>query len=306
MIVNYDTPWNPTRLIQRLGRINRIGTKAQLIYNYNFYPSQHGDLIINLKERSEAKLQSSHTAYGEDSRIYSLREIIEQWSMFEEKEEEPDIRTQWLEWLRKYREQDEEHFNSIRKMPLKVRCVRAAKEKETSIAFVKNGEYKNIYLHGDGRSFAVSFEKAVRMFEASKTEEGFLPVPESHYTHINKILEQFTTDITTLDMIGGSDDKLDIRSNKALNDLNSWLANQVLATPEAIEAGMNLLPLLKHGTYTNLTNEVYKLRNETNATKLENELIKLSRKYTSKIKKQAKKEPEPLQPKIIISETFVS
>lgn len=305
VIVNYDTPWNPTRLIQRLGRINRIGTKAHFIYNYNFYPSQHGDMIINLKERSEAKLQSSHTAYGEDSRIYSLREIIEQWSMFEEKDEETDIRTQWLEWLRKYREQNEEHFNNIRKMPLKIRCVRKARENETSIAFVKNGEYKNIYLHGEGKSFAIPFEKAVGIFEASKTEEGVLPVPEIHYTHINKILEQFTSDITTPEIIGGADDKLDIRSNKALNDLNNWLANQILATPEAIEAGTNLLPLLKHGTYTNLTNEVYKLRNETNATKLENELVKLSRKYTSKIRKQAKKEPEPLEPKIIISETFV-
>jgi len=306
VVVNYDTPWNPTRLIQRLGRINRIGTRAQFIYNYNFYPSQHGDMIINLKERSEAKLQSSHTAYGEDSRIYSLREIIEQWSMFEEKEEEPDIRTQWLEWLRKYREQNEEHFNRIRKMPLKVRCVRKAREKETSIAFVKNGEYKNIYLHADEKSFAVPFEKAVGIFEASKTEEGILPVPAIHYTHINKILEQFTADIATPEMIGGADDKLDVRSNKALNDLNNWLANQILASPEAIEAGTNLLPLLKHGTYTNLTNEVYKLRGETNATRLENELIKLSRKYTSKIKRQVKKEPEPLQPKIIISETFVS
>ncbi len=305
VIVNYDTPWNPTRLIQRLGRINRIGTKAQFIYNYNFYPSQHGDMVINLKERSEAKLQSSHTAYGEDSRIYSLREIIEQWSMFEEKEEEPDIRTQWLEWLRKYREQNEEHFNTIRTMPLKVRCVRKAKEKETSIAFVKNGDYKNIYLHAEGKSFSVPFEKAVGIFEASKNEECLFPVPEVHYTHINKILEQFTTDITTHEMIGGADDKLDVRSNKALNDLNNWRANQILSSPEAIEAGTNLLPLLKHGTYTNLTNEVYKLRNETNATKLENELIKLSRKYTSKIKRQAKKEPEPLQPKIIISETFV-
>lgn len=306
VIVNYDTPWNPTRLIQRLGRINRIGTKAQFIYNYNFYPSQYGDMIINLKERSEAKLQSSHTAYGEDSRIYSLREIIEQWSMFEEKEEEPDIRTQWLEWLRKYREQNEEHFNTIRKMPLKIRCIRRKTENESSIAFVKNGEYKNIYLHADGKSFAVPFEKAVGIFEASKTEVGVLPVPEIHYTHINKMLEQFTTDITTPEMIGGADEKLDVRSNKALNDLSSWLRDSVLASAEAIEAATNLLPLVKHGTYTNLINEVYKLRNETNVTKLENELIKLSGKYTSKIKRQIKKEPELLQPKIIISETFIT
>ena len=106
-------------------------------------------------------------------------------------------------------------------------------------------------------------------------------------------------------MVGGNEDKLDIRSNKALNDLNNWLANQILSSPEAIEAGTNLLPLLKHGTYTNLTNEVYKLRNETKPMKLEMELIKLSKKYTSKIKRQMKKEVEPIQPKIIISETFV-
>lgn len=306
VIVNYDTPWNPTRLIQRLGRINRIGTKAQFIYNFNFYPSQHGDMIINLKERSEAKLQSSHTAYGEDSKIYSLREIIEQWAMFEEKDEEKDVRTEWLEWLRKYREQNEAHFNDIRKMPLKVRCIRKGKENENSIAFVKNGEYKNIYIHADGKSFAVPFEKAVTIFEAQKSEEGILPVPDVHYTHINKILEQFTSDITTPEMVGGTQDKLDVRSNKALNDLSSWLANQILSSPDAVEAGNNLLPLLKHGTYANLTNEIYKLRNETNPNKLEIEIIKLSRKYTSKIKRQAKKEAEPLQPKIIISETFVS
>jgi len=306
VIVNYDTPWNPTRLIQRLGRINRIGTKAQFIYNYNFYPSEHGDNRINLRQKSLVKLQSSHSTFGEDNKIYTLDEIIDQFRMFEEKDEDKDLRTEYLEWLRKYREQNEEHFNAIRKMPLKVRCIRKATENESSIAFVKNGEYKNIYLHSEGKSFAIPFEKAVKIFEVPKSEEGILPVPDLHYKHINHILEQFERDITTPEMIGGNDDKLDVRSNKALNDLNNWLANQILSSPEAIEAGTNLLPLLKHGTYTNLTNEVYKLRNETNPIKLETELIKLSRKYTSKIKRQAKKDVEPLQPKIIISETFVS
>lgn len=43
VIVNYDTPWNATRLMQRIGRVNRIGSVAGVIYNYNFYPSQQGD-----------------------------------------------------------------------------------------------------------------------------------------------------------------------------------------------------------------------------------------------------------------------
>jgi superfamily II DNA or RNA helicase len=41
-ILNYDTPWNSTRLMQRIGRVNRIGSKASHIYVYNFMPSAQG------------------------------------------------------------------------------------------------------------------------------------------------------------------------------------------------------------------------------------------------------------------------
>ena len=306
VIVNYDTPWNPTKLIQRLGRINRIGTKAKFIYNYNFYPSEQGDNRINLRQKSLVKLQSAHSTFGEDSKIYTLDEIIDQFNMFEEKEEDKDIRTEYLEWLRTFKEQNPEEFNNIRKMPLKLRCIRAVKDNQQSIAFVKNGEYKNIYIQDSKGASVIPFEKAVKIFEAKKDEEGILPIPELHYTQINSIVNQFEKDITTPDMIGGAEDKMDIRSNKAVNDMNNWLANQVLVSKLSIEAGKNLLPLLKNGTYSNLTNEVYKLRNESDVIKLENELIRLSDKYTSKIKRFIKKDLEPLEPKIIISETFVS
>src|SRR5690606_28237935 len=162
VIVNYDTPWNPTKLIQRLGRINRIGTKAQFIYNYNFYPSEQGDNRINLRQKSLAKLQSSHSTFGEDNKIYTLEEIIDQFKMFEERGEEKDLRTHYLEYLRKFREQNSEHFNAIRKMPLKIRCIRQMTDKQQSIAFVKNGKHKNIYLYVDGIAQVVPFEQAVK------------------------------------------------------------------------------------------------------------------------------------------------
>lgn len=305
VIVNYDTPWNPTRLIQRLGRINRIGTKAEYIYNYNFYPSKHGDTRIKLNQKSLVKLQSSHSTFGEDNKIYSLDEIIDQFRMFEEKEEEIDVRTQYLEWLRRFREQNQDYFNTIKKMPLKIRCIRNVQGKEQSIAFVKNGDHKNIYLYADGVATTLPFEKAVKIFEAPKSEVGILPIPELHYKHINKIIEQFEIDITTPEMIGKKEETSDVRTQVAVARISNWLAD-ILSTEEAREAANNLLPLLKNGTYSNLTNEVYKLRNEQNITKLEIELVKLSNKYTSKIKRELKKEITPLQPKIIISETFVS
>lgn len=304
VIVNYDTPWNPTKLIQRLGRINRIGSKAHSIYNYNFYPSEQGDDRINLRQKSLAKLQSSHSTFGEDNKIYTLDEIIDQFRMFEEKEEDKDIRTEYLEWLRKFKEQNDEHFTAIKKMPLKIRCIRDGSGNEQSIAFVKNGDYKNIYLHTQNKSYPLPFEKAVKVFEAKKTEEGILPIPEIHYKHINHILNQFEKDITTPEMVGGKDDTSDVRTQTSVVRLSNWLAD-TLSTEESKQAAINLLPLLKNGTYANLTNEVYKLRNEPNANKLELELIALSKKYTSKIKRTVKKDATPLEPKIIISETFV-
>lgn len=305
VIVNYDTPWNPTKLIQRLGRINRIGTQAKYIYNFNFLPSAEGDNRINLKNRSLGKLQSSHSAYGEDNKIYSLQEIIDQWTMFNpEQNEDVDIRTQYLDFLRTFKNNNKEEFERIQKMPLKIRCIRKSKETENSIAFVKNGEYKNIYVHSQGKSYTLPFEKAVKIFEAQKSEEGILPIPDIHYKHINLILEQFERDITTPDMVGGKDDTSDVRTQTVVARLGNWLAD-TLITEEGKESANNLLPLLKNGTYANLTNEVYKLRNEADAYKLERELIKLAQKYTTKIKRKIKKEIAPLEPKIIISETFL-
>ena len=321
VIVNYDTPWNPTKLIQRLGRINRIGSKANFIYNYNFYPSAQGDDRINLKNRSLGKLQSSHSAYGEDNKIYSLQEIIAQWEMYdpEKKEDDADIRAEYLEWLRKFKEENPEHFKAIQNMPLKVRCIRKVKNEEIkinneinksnndsslSIAFVKNGDFKNIYIHSKGKSFIIPFEKAVKIFEAQKLEEGILLIPEMHYKDINNIIAQFEKDITKPETVGSSDDTDDIRAYTAIKHLNDWLV-VLFFTDDAKESVANLLPLIKNGTYANLTNEVYKLRNEPDTNKLEIALLKLAQKYTSKIKRIVKKENATLEPKIIISETFV-
>lgn len=144
----------------------------------------------------------------------------------------------------------------------------------------------------------------MQLFEATKTEEGILPIPEIHYKHINHIVEQFERDITTPEMVGGREDTDDIRANSAIKHLNNWLAD-LLITEDGKESAVNLLPLLKNGTYANLTNEVYKMRNESDPDKIEREIIKLAQKYTSKIKRSLKNDSIAVEPKIIISETLI-
>ena len=79
VIINYDSPWNATRLMQRIGRVNRIGSVADKIYNYMFYPSMQGNQEIHLYSNALIKLQGFHSAFGEDAQIYSREEIVKEF-----------------------------------------------------------------------------------------------------------------------------------------------------------------------------------------------------------------------------------
>ena len=93
VIVNYDVPWSSTRLMQRIGRVNRIGSRADKIYVYNFYPSAHGDAQIHLINNALRKLQAFHTAFGEDNKVFSILEEKGEGALFGNKiqKEESEI-----------------------------------------------------------------------------------------------------------------------------------------------------------------------------------------------------------------------
>ena len=73
-LINYDIHWNPVRIIQRFGRIDRIGSKNKKIYLVNFWPTPELDEYINLKPRVEARMALVNlTATGDDD-LLSLKE----------------------------------------------------------------------------------------------------------------------------------------------------------------------------------------------------------------------------------------
>ena len=70
-IINYDIPWNPTRVIQRVGRINRIGSKVyDELFILNFFPSLKGADIVKSREIAQQKMFLIHNALGEDAKIF--------------------------------------------------------------------------------------------------------------------------------------------------------------------------------------------------------------------------------------------
>tara|TARA_R110000787_G_scaffold137656_2_gene251269 strand:+ start:1661 stop:4981 length:3321 start_codon:yes stop_codon:yes gene_type:complete len=68
MVINYDIHWNPVRIIQRFGRVDRIGSTNECIQLVNFWPDISLDEYINLKDRVESRMVIADvTATGDDN-----------------------------------------------------------------------------------------------------------------------------------------------------------------------------------------------------------------------------------------------
>jgi len=73
-LVNYDIHWNPVRIIQRFGRVDRIGSKNESITMVNFWPDVTLDNYINLKQRVENKMLISNMASTGDDNILNTED----------------------------------------------------------------------------------------------------------------------------------------------------------------------------------------------------------------------------------------
>lgn len=99
-VINYDIPWNPTRVIQRLGRINRIGRKVfQTLYIHNFFPTEQGAEVVKSREIAAQKMFLIHNTLGEDAKIFAPDETPTPAELFKrinrspEEEEEESLLT---------------------------------------------------------------------------------------------------------------------------------------------------------------------------------------------------------------------
>ena len=130
ILINYDLPWNPTRVLQRTGRINRLGTKHPQIFIYNFFPTSQADEYLGLELNITNKIQMFHDILGEDARYLSDGEQIGSQELFETlnkkiaytgEDEDVDSELKYLELMRQIRDEQPELFERIRKLPKKAR-----------------------------------------------------------------------------------------------------------------------------------------------------------------------------------------
>ena len=81
-MLNYDLHWNPVRLIQRFGRVDRIGTEHEVINLHNMWPDMAVDEELSLTERLHRRIQSFHDLIGLDSKLLSDAERLNASAMY--------------------------------------------------------------------------------------------------------------------------------------------------------------------------------------------------------------------------------
>lgn len=203
VIVNYDTPWNSTRLMQRIGRVNRIGSASKHIYNYVFYPSREGNREINLNQIAVSKIQTFHSTFGEDNQIYSQNEILDRnlSKLFDEalKEQKKDFNQEipYYEELRSLYQTNRREYNRIAKLSLRSRTGRESRTVDgvtlsgDTLVFLKTNFRKVFFLVSENAE-EISVLDALKYFKATPDEKPEERIKE-HHQHVEKALVKFRT-----------------------------------------------------------------------------------------------------------------
>lgn len=322
VIINYDTPWNATRLMQRIGRVNRIGSVANIIYNYTFYPSQQGDEEIHLYNIALVKLQGFHSAFGEDAQIYTHEELVEQFELFEQgMPDDEDKRLYYLRFIREFKDKNPNEFKRLKKLPQKARTGRSAitseksEFKNNSVVFLKSPYKMEFYLINPKKQVkSLTFLETAVILEAKSTEPSY-KIPDFHFEQVQSALAEFEKDflLSSTEAVATTDqaDAITKQANKFLRDIKTLSKKTTVK-----KACDNLKELVERGTYTALPNEIKKIRLKLDKRQItyaqaENILMVIAKKYDAVEKEDEDKSfyieelSANIEPEIVISETFI-
>ena len=230
-VINYDIPWNPTRMMQRVGRVNRVDSKFDTIYTFNFFPTRQSNDEIRLKEVAEAKINGFLTLLGGDAALLTEGEPVGSHELFNRlvskktitgEEEGETSELKYLTLIRNIRDHDPELFEKIKRLPKKARSGKISPDYTDSLlTYFRRGKVQKFFISNSGADATeLDFLTAAGIFESS-LEEKKQNLPDTYFNLLDKNKEAFiyatTEDLAQLDIKIGRDNAQQIlRTLKAV------------------------------------------------------------------------------------------
>lgn len=326
VIVNYDTPWNSTRLMQRIGRVNRIGSASKHIYNYVFYPSREGNREINLNQIALSKIQTFHSTFGEDNQIYSQQEILDRdlTKLFDEgmkkQKEEGNQELPFYEELRTLYKTNRREYNRIEKMSLRSRTGREKRTVEgvtlsgDTLVFLKTNFRKVFFLVSETAK-ELSVLDALKYFKASIEEQPVERI-EQHHKHINMALQKFRAmrdeEMRTQETSQDTQATLGAQVSTAVSLLNNFIRE--IDDNELYLKVVQLKTLAERGVITYIPKRLQRIQKDLRRTSGKSrmthdealaEIIEMAKKYSAYyMAQESQLNEQETNAEIILSESF--
>ena len=200
-VINYDIPWNPTRMMQRVGRVNRVDTLFDTIHTFNFFPTKQSNDEIKLKEAAEAKINAFLTLLGGDAELLTEGEPIGSHELFnrlissqmlegEDRAEESELK--YLHVIKEIRDKDPDLFEKIKHLPKKARTAKHNTELANSlITYFRRGKLQKFFkAEPKNEAEELDFMSAAKILESDSDAEK-MKLPEQFYNLLDKNKEAF-------------------------------------------------------------------------------------------------------------------
>lgn len=224
-IFNYDIPYNPTRVIQRIGRINRINKKVfDQLYIYNYFPTDVGEAETRTKEISTLKMAMIHAIMGEDTKALTKDEDLQAY--FKERYRKEIARNEEESWDTPYRKllnslKGTDVYNKAMELPHRARTARRViKPNKGVLMFGRKGN-DFVFKIGDVKAAPVMIpaEEAIALFEAEKSE-----VPVDLSTDFDAVYQKVKASLFHSDVT----EKNDKEQLNALDKIKMLIKNKLL------------------------------------------------------------------------------
>ena len=254
-LINYDLPWNPTRIMQRVGRINRVGTEFDEIYVFNFFPTAQTTKHLPLKDRIIEKLQAFHDTLGDDFKYLSEEEEVSSQRLFDninqdlnEEEEGTNPELSYLAYIRQIRDNNEELFEKIKRLPRKAKTGKNTSlvEKDSTVSFIRKGYLKTFYLANESNVEQKSFIEAIKFLECDENEKQ-ISVGEEFYKQLDSNNKQFDLDVKEEEIIERSNTSGSSNDKKVIKYLKAILSTVKTLTDDQEENAKKIISAYENG-----------------------------------------------------------
>jgi superfamily II DNA or RNA helicase len=206
-IVNYDLHWNPVRLIQRFGRIDRIGSEHDSVYGFNFLPETGIEKNLKLQEKLARRIAEIHETIGEDSAILDPAEQLNEnamyaiyekrddaiLSLFEDEDELVDL-NEAEEILRQLKKDNPGEYDRIAALRDGIRTSKPALNRGMYV-FCQADRYQQLFLLDEkGNVISRDIPKVLGMIKCGPDLPG-QGLPAGYNSSVMKVKRLFTEEV---------------------------------------------------------------------------------------------------------------